>query len=137
MEQIDHPFKLSKAFFAELHFKRPPAMPENTALHIGVQSRVVEDGLPERLEVQLKAETEGDSPLDIRVIVIGVFSLAEGASIPGADTVPDFVRNRAFHVLWSYIDQGITQATSMMGINPVCLESPLAFLYEPSSESTD
>jgi preprotein translocase subunit SecB len=131
---MKYPLQLDNAFFAKLGFERQPRMPEHFEIQVGVQIRVVDREFPERLEVQLKAETVENSPLKIYVMIIGLFNFIKGETEPDRGIISDFVSDQAFYILWSYVDQVITQNTAKMGIDPVRLQWPIDFLYEPLPE---
>jgi preprotein translocase subunit SecB len=134
MPEMRYPLKLDNVFFSQLQFTRIPQMPDDLELPVGIQAKVVDQRFPERLEVHLKAETADDSPLAFRVVVVGLFSLIEGASEPDRDIIPDFVTNRAFYILWAYIDHVVTQTTTSMGMKPIRLQPPIDFLYESPTQ---
>jgi preprotein translocase subunit SecB len=131
---MKYPFKLDNALFAKLEFERQPQMSEQFEIQVGVQIKVVDRDFPEKLEVHLKIQTDEDSPLRISMITIGLFSLVKGESEPERSIIPDFVSDRAFYILWAHVDQIITHTTAKMGIDPIRLQWPVNFLYEPSPE---
>jgi preprotein translocase subunit SecB len=134
MAKRKYPLKLDDAFFGQLEFKRLPKMPDQLEIYVGIQVKIVDRDFPERLEVHLKAETDEDSPLTIRVVVIGLFSLIKGEPEPEPNLIQDFVVDRALYMLWSYIDHIVTQNTAKMGIKPIRLRWPIDFDYEPPAE---
>ena len=133
-QKAKYPLKLNNAFFAQVKFERIPQMPEEFEVGVEVQTKVVDKRLPEVLEVHLKAETPDEQPLMMQIVVIGIFGLIEGAPEPDHSIIQDFVVERAFHILWAYLDQIVTQVTAQMGIRPVRLNPPATFAYGPPAE---
>lgn len=134
-QKTQYPLKLNRAFFAQVRFERIPKMPDELGISIALQAKIVDVHFPEVLEVQLRAETPDGQPLMMEIVVIGIFGLIEGAPEPDRSIIQDFLVERAFPVLWAYLDQMITQVTAQMGIAPVRLSAPAEFDYSPPAES--
>ena len=134
-QKRQYPLKLNRAFFARVRFERIPKMPDKLGIYIALEAKIVDAHFPEVLEVHLKAETPDEQPLMMEVEVIGIFGLIEGAPEPDRSIIQDFSVERAFPVLWAYLDQMITQVTAQMGIAPVRLSAPAEFGYSPPAES--
>jgi preprotein translocase subunit SecB len=134
-QKMQYPLKLNQAFFAQVRFERIPKMPEAFEVLVGVQAKIVDKRFPEVLEVHLRVETPDDQPLMMQIVVIGIFGLIKGASEPDRSIIQGFAVERAFPVLWAYMDQMITQVTSQMGMPPVRLVSPVEFSYSWPVES--
>jgi hypothetical protein len=138
-QQTKYPFKLANVFFGRVMLERAPKMPEKE-IEIGfeVQSRVIEKQLPETLEVHLMFESQSEQPITINLIVIGKFVLTEGATELDNGIIQSFVDERAFHVLWAYADQMVSQVSAQMGMKPIRLYPPSEFRIpqeEPSSST--
>ena len=130
-----YPLKLNNAFFAQVRFERIAEMPDKLEVNVGLQARIVDKRFPEVLEVHLRAETPDEQPLMMEVVVIGIFDPIEGAPEPDHSIIQDFAVERAFPVLWAYINQMITQVTAQMGMPPVRLGSPVELSYGSLVES--
>lgn len=132
-QETRFPFRLEHAFFRTLEFHREPSVPPQLNVDFSVQIKVHSEQFPDRLEIDLKVETQEEQPLTFCLELIGIFTLVEGEPKPDREILPKFVNERALHVLWPYLTQVISQATVQMGINPLKIPIPYFFAFEPEN----
>ena len=89
-----NPFKLSEAFFPVLNFSRAGNLPEPINLQLRIQLQVRTDKLPDQLQIHLKTNTLEDQPLEILVLMVGIFDLIDGEPDPEPKAVEEFVINQ-------------------------------------------
>ena len=128
---LKYPFRLDNAFFISLHFARVPEMPDQIELNLPAQLKVREENYPSRLQIDLKLETEDDSPLSLCLELVALFDLLEGYPEPERSIIPDFVNEQALHMIWPYMTQMVTQVTSQMGMNTQQLQTPYIYTFSP------
>jgi preprotein translocase subunit SecB len=136
-QEAQFPFQLNNAFLTSLRFSRLPEMPETQEFNLGVEVNVAEIDFPGRLQIALKVETIGESPLTFRIELIGLFDYVEGEPEPDRSIVWDFVNQKALYILWPYVTQIVRQLTAQMGIGPVNLRIPYKFDFAPPQKPTE
>jgi preprotein translocase subunit SecB len=134
-DELRFPFQLRNAFFKSLEFYRDSNLPKQFEFPITVSINVHADDFPARVQVNVKLETPDDGPLKLCVELIGLFVLVENHPAPDESILPDFINERALHMLWPYLYQAVRQITAMMGTNPVDIKIPYAFEFQPQEES--
>jgi preprotein translocase subunit SecB len=138
-QEARFPIRLTDAFFSSLQFRRVPEMPDPLQVNFNVHVRVHGEQFPDNLQINLQVETLDDQPLMLSLELVGLFRVV--GDRPGLDrsVLPDFVNERAIHMLWPYVVQMIRQVTAQMGIKPVNFPTPYKFefaLPEQATEST-
>jgi hypothetical protein len=132
--QIKYPFKLANVFFGRVEIERAAKMPEKEMeINFEVQGKIVENQLPDMVEVHLKIASPDEQSVKFDLIIIGKFVLIEGATEPDSGTIQDFVNERALHILWSYVDQMVSLVSAQMAMKPIRLPPPIEFYIERSS----
>jgi preprotein translocase subunit SecB len=131
-QELGFPFRLDNTFFTSLRFHRPPQIPESLEVGFSVQAKVHADEFPDRLQVDLKIETPDDQPLTLSLELVGIFRAVEGQPEPEPSIIPDFINERALHMLWPYMAQMVRQVTGQMGMAPLNIPTPYMFQFQPS-----
>jgi len=135
--EIRFPYQLNNAFVVSLQARRIPKVPDSPQLEFTVQLKVVDEQLPERLQLSLKLSTVGEEPVAFSTEVVGLFDLVEGQAAPKRGITTEFINERALFLLWPYITQTLRMVTGQMGINPVTLHTPYLFAYEPQEKEEE
>lgn len=136
MSRTTYPFILKNALFTKLEFSRESQAIEDVQIKFSFQIRINADRYP-HIEIFLKLETLEETPVKIFLELVGIYDLAEGFEPPDRDIVNEFVQEKAIFMLWQYLNQTIKQITTMMGINPLNLDTPVAFNFELPSLSVE
>lgn len=132
--KLRFPYKLKDVLFSTVKFERG-IVPEGQVLaKFDVQVKTIDEGFPKSLQVNLKVETSEESPVDIRLVLIGLFELLEEQDEPGPEIIPDLLNERVLFMLWPYITQMVMQTTTMMGIPPINIPTPFQYNFAPSGE---
>jgi len=127
VKESSYPLDLTNAFVIKCHFQRVADVPDPFETQVNFQVRVRRENLPERLQVDLRAHTQGDQPLNLEVEMVGLFERRDGT--PGLEhkMVEEFVNQRALFMLWAMMNQFIKQVTANMGMSPLNFKSPAEF----------
>lgn len=135
--EVRFPIRLDHAFFKSLQFSRDKKVPDDLSINIAAGINVHYKDFPDRLQIDLKVETVGDSPLRFCVEFVGIFGLVEDHPRPGRDILADFVNQQALYMLLSYINQMVFIVTGQMGTRPIKLPIPYHFAFNPEQDSDD
>jgi len=103
-------------------------------LEANVELKVVTEQLPQRLQLNLKFESEDVLPVKFKLELVGLFDLVEGSLEADRNTLVDFINERALFIMWSYVLQMSRLMTSQMGMNPVNWRMPQNFEFEAPGE---
>jgi hypothetical protein len=136
-EEIRFPYQLNNAFVVSLRASRIPKVPDSPQLEFTVQLKVIDEQLPERLQLNLIFSTVGEEPVAFSTEVVGLFDLVEGQAAPKRDITTEFINERALFLLWPFITQTLRMVTGQMGINPVTIRTPYMFGYEPPEKEEE
>ncbi len=129
------PFGLTEAFFVTLELSRVAELPQPLDLNLSVEARVDDSDFPDKLQVGLRVKSPDESPLKVCLELIGLFDRVPGQPEPDRSIIQDFVNERAFYILWSYVEQTVRQTTGLMGMRPLKIKNPYYFAFEPPPES--
>ena len=126
-EPTRFPYELINAFLIQLELKRGPELPDPLQLDFVAQTRIDDEKFPQRLQVNLKVETQPEQPVHILAELVGLFDYVEGLGEMKSDAVQTFVNERALHMLWPRLAQIIELITGQMGSTPVKIRTPIEF----------
>ena len=128
------PFILNNAFFVTVEFCRTSQMENEFQFEAKVDLKVVTEQLPQRLQLNLKFESEDALPVRFKLELVALFDLVEGYPEADRNTIVDFINERALFSMWPYISQMSRLMTSQMGMNPVNWRMPQNFEFEAPSK---
>lgn len=120
---LNHPFVLESAFFLRTLFQRATEVPDplNTTFSINLR---LADRPDKKLEIQLRAATDGDQPVTFELDLVGIFNLAPEQDYPDREATLQFIQDQGFTALWPRITQAVLVATAQMGMKPITLPTP-------------
>lgn len=133
-QNVKFPLRLTHSFFKSLNFSRASELPEPLKVEIMAEIKVRHRNFPDQLQIDLKLETAEGQPLMFCIELVGLFNLVEDQPRPSREILPDFVNQRALHMLWPYVAQMIRIVTGQMGMNPVTIPIPHYFEFSPADE---
>lgn len=130
----EFPFILNDIFFTTVEFCRKSQMENEFQLEAKVELKVVTEQLPQRLQLNLKFESENAPPVKFKLELVSLFDLVEGHPEADRNTIVNFINERALFIMWSYVSQISRLMTSQMGMNPVNWRMPRNFEFEAPSK---
>lgn len=124
MQKIKYPFRLVEAFIIDFHLHRLPQIPDSINIDFSASIRVHAQDYPARFQVDLRLQSETDTPLEVVAEIIGLFEQFDTSLDADEDTLRNFVEDRAVFLLWPYLAQMIRMVTGQMGMNPLRIMTP-------------
>jgi hypothetical protein len=114
--RINYPFNLDNAFFVCLDFQRLATVPNNLALGIGTEIKVVTEKYPDQLQVNLRINSQDGEPLKLSMELVALFKYTGNSPDQDKEKFIDFLNDRGLIMVWPYLNQMLKFITSQMGM---------------------
>lgn len=131
--KINYPFALVNVFFVCLDFQRQPAVPNEIALGIVIEIKVVAENFPGTMQVNIKISSHEGDPLKLSMELVSLFNYTGNNPDQDKEKFIDFLNDRGFIMVWPYLNQMLKFITSQMGMQPLNVNFPPEFNLDPNS----
>jgi len=121
-----YPFAQLDIFIISLSIHREQSVPAGVEIPVTAEIKIAEPGFP-HLQVNMKLLTPPDKPIRFSIEAVGQFDYIGNQKGYDKELNQEFVKEKALHILWTYLAQLVKLITSQMGMNPLTLRVPLEF----------
>ena len=124
-------FHHDSTVISQVTFSRKPNVPETITVQLNIQIKIVDNAnLPQRLQVNLRAQTNDIEDINFQLEAIGLFDYVNPDTAPTKQEKLDFVRERGLYIVWQSIAHMARLITAEMGISPLNLRTPDIFITD-------